>query len=129
MKKLTKSDLMQISELRGNLMKKTNKKPVLGTITQSVAASGQSVKYLEVFTAPSGVRFQVSIKSDAYDIQSFARISRWDGDKWQLVHHIHHAVMKTAPALVYLPNNTGEDARHFQADREELVRVALAVTA
>jgi len=93
------------------------------TITKSIGAGRQDVVYTEVLHAGDH-KLRVSIRSDAYAFQSWATVKRWDGDKWHLVHSIHHSQMKTPHSMYVGPTPTD---RSFRADRDELLRVASAI--
>jgi len=71
-------------------------------------------------------RVKVSIKSNSYSFQSHARISRWDGSEWQLVHNLLPNEMKTPHGLDTMSLRLEQKAMEakFTADRNELLRVA-----
>ena len=93
-------------------------------VSESVNKSGQSVVYGEVLRVDDHM-LRFAIKSDAYDFQCYARVERWSGSEWKNVHSIHHASMQTAGSLAYLPRPATASA--FATDRDELLRVALAI--
>lgn len=93
------------------------------TISAEVYKGGQDLKYNEVLSFVLGTKkhkLRVSICSDSYRGQCYARIKRWSGSTWQLVHSIDD--MKTGSKLVYHNPTPGPEA--FEADRKELIRVA-----
>jgi hypothetical protein len=92
-------------------------------ISTYVAAGRQSVSYQQVLQAGTST-LRVDIVSDSYKFQCSARVSRWDGVQWHVVHFLHHDTMKTREGLVYIQ---GASERDFAADRAELLRVALAI--
>lgn len=67
---------------------------------------------------------QIEIRSDSYQNQCYARVKRWDGEKWQLVHFIPNADMKTPKGLAYMD---GGFERQFVSDRQDLINVASAI--
>ena len=94
--------------------------------TQVSTAAGQITSYVEVFEY-STVAFRVSIVTDSYPEQSSARIEAGSKElgRWNEVHSIHYSLMKTPHKLgYYKPERTPAD---YAADRNELVRVAIAV--
>ena len=72
-------------------------------------------------------KIRIKIKSDSYKFQSFAKVEKWDGDKWREVHSIHHGSMTTPAGLDSWARREGLAESHFKADRKELLRVAVAV--
>lgn len=93
------------------------------TISAEVYKGGQDLKYNEVISLLVGVKkhkLRVSICSDSYRGQCYARIKRWSGSAWQLVHQIDD--MKTGSKLAYRQPTPGPEV--FEADRRELLRVA-----
>jgi len=97
------------------------------TITSEIGNGGQDVVFTEILALDDGTKLRVSIRSDSYAFQSYARVDRWDGAKWQRVHSIHYSQMATPPKLHY---KRGErTAKEFRADRERLLDVAAAVLA
>lgn len=111
------------------------------SIITTISKGRQSLDYKEVLSfkrtrnkIAQEHRLQVRIKSDSYDFQSHAVIERWNGDEWKQVHSIHYAQMQTIPKLIHVgcnqPSNLSQSViknnnmRHFQKDRDELVRIA-----
>jgi len=70
-------------------------------------------------------RLRITIRSDSYEQQCYARIHRWDGDQWQLLHYLQDR--NTPNSLAYRRNDDGIHPRHFEDDYNELLRVAEAV--
>lgn len=97
-------------------------------VAPQVTLGRQSTEYREMITIDDK-KLKIDIKSDSYDFQSHARIYVWKGDTdgWTLVHSIHFGQMKTPAELVYHPNKGGLSLHHYKLDRDELVRVAIAV--
>lgn len=81
--------------------------------------TGQTVDLVEVLTHYRA-RLKISIRSCAYDFQSYARISRWDGSEWKLLHSLIE--MSTKTGLGY--KKVGATFEDFAADHTELLRVA-----
>lgn len=90
-----------------------------------ISKASQGYRYTELTTAANGDRLRVVIYSDAYDFQSYARVERWDGEKWQNVWSIHHGNMATKPGLHYRPERA--TAFDFRVDRESLLIAAAMV--
>lgn len=100
-------------------------------ITRVVSKHGQAAKVTEIVEI-RGRRFRIRLKSDSYDVQSYARIEVWNGDRWNLVHEIPGPAMETPHGLAYerWPDDFEDKlAAKFQNDRDELVLVAVAVVA
>jgi len=94
------------------------------TIDKQIALGRQSVVYMEILNVDDH-KLKVSIKSDSYEFQSYARISRWNGEKWVNVYSIHFNKMKTTHGLIsYSERNEVCNSRHFQEDRDQLIKVA-----
>src|SRR5436305_512872 len=74
-------------------------------------------------------KVRVTIKSDSYDFQSYARIHVWRPASldWSLVYSLPYQRMKTPRQLCYLPNRRGLDKEHFRADTDELMATARAI--
>lgn len=94
------------------------------TITKTLTAGRDDAKYLHILEI-SGHRLKVDIRSNSYDFQCHARVSRWNDSKWELVHSIPYGAMKTPSGLVY-GRNPATDA-DYTADLTELLRVATAI--
>jgi hypothetical protein len=95
-------------------------------ISQEIHKGKQDVRFTEVLvfnrddpTGGAEHKLKVSILSDSYDFQCHARVSRWDGSQWQLVHQIRN--MATRDKLAYCQSYSEKD---FTKDRDELLRVA-----
>lgn len=99
------------------------RKPTAALVEISKASQGY--RYTELTTAANGDRLRVVIYSDAYDFQSYARVERWDGEKWQNVWSIHHGRMATRPGLHY--RQQPATAADFRADRVALLEAAALV--
>ena len=97
-------------------------------ISLQISAGSQSVNYQEVFTL-DGHKLKIEVKSDSYRVQCYARIHVWgDVNKgWVPVHSVHHGSMETPEGLHHKPSKQGLEPHHFQADRNELLRVAREV--
>lgn len=91
------------------------------TISKQCNKVEQDVFFQEVLKV-RGQTIKVKIRSNPYDFQSHARVYRWDGNQWQLVHNILPTNMKTPHGL---SNGHHDDMEaDFKADRDELLRVA-----
>ena len=112
-------------------------KNTLKVISKSIAGKGQTTDYNEVIElvdpedSDRKFRCRVTIHTDSYVEQSRVRIQVWsEGElKWNLVHTIDPKVMKTEAKLGYTPDaHAGKlGHKHYQADRNELIRVAKKV--
>ena len=104
----------------------------MNIISKAISQGSQSVEYVEILDLPSvyqdqSAKLRIKIKSDSYKFQSFARVEKWDGDKWREVHSIHHGIMLTPTGLSSRPRGEGLAFSHFRADRKELLRVAKGI--
>lgn len=100
-------------------------------IDKRVCRGQQDVDYVEVLTVTckrgrtiTPHKLRVKIRSDAYAFQSYARVERWDGDKWHAVHDLGYSNMKTP---IGLSHASGDLEAKFTADRDELVKLAEAI--
>lgn len=103
-------------------------KAKLTVLDQTVSAGQQSVTATRVLDV-GGKMLRFRVKSDSYDFQSYARAELWsrsDG-KWNEVHSIPYGLMKTPHQLFYLPNRSGVAIGRFEADLEQLQKVALNI--
>lgn len=55
------------------------------SISERVWKSDQSWNFERVSVLVDLQRLRCVIKRDAYDFQSYGKVERWDGDKWQIV--------------------------------------------
>jgi hypothetical protein len=97
------------------------------TISKEVHKGSQSVTLTEVISVlvnGKKHKLRITIKSDAYRQQCYARVKRWTGSTWNEVHHILD--MKTPEGLKH-QRDVGE--ADFKDDRNELLRVAERVLA
>ena len=103
-------------------------KPNAKTLHKEISKGGQSVKYVETLEFKKN-KLRISIYSDAYDFQSYARIEAFSPTelKWNGLAGIHYGVMKTPAKLYYQPNNGGLAESHFMADRDNLLQQAVAI--
>ena len=104
----------------------------MNIISKAISEGSQSVEYVEILDLPSvyqdqSAKLRIKIKSDSHKFQSFARVEKWDGDKWREVHSIHHGIMSTPAGLISRPRREGLAETHFKADRKELLRVAKGI--
>ena len=87
------------------------------SVEEEILKGQQSVIFKELLTYGDHT-LQISIKSDAYDFQSYAKLERWDGNKWQLVCSRHHSIMNT-PFKLYVSQLVTK--RVFLLDRRSLI--------
>lgn len=90
------------------------------TFSSGLSKTQQAVTYTELGTLGAH-KVRISIKSDAYEEQCYARIERFDGHRWQSVHTIAPSNMITRTKLVYSRNVSEGDFAH---DREALISSA-----
>lgn len=86
----------------------------------SITKAGQSVD--ATFYAMVGPhKCRVSIRSDSYAFQSYARLAVWRPASldWSFVHAIPQPAMRTPTGLAY--DQAGTAAHHFRADRDALL--------
>jgi hypothetical protein len=69
-------------------------------IEQRYFTGSQSVNYTEIYSK-NDKKIKIEIKSDAYQSQSYARGSVFDGAKWQPVYNIPSSQMHTEVGLIY----------------------------
>ena len=102
-------------------------KPRVKTIDKRICHGGQDVDYVEVLQAGDH-KLRVKIRSDAYAFQSYARVERWDGEKWQFLHGLGSSNMRTPTGLYTVHRAVdGHLETKFRKDRDELVRLAEAI--
>ena len=94
------------------------------TISKEIVRVQQDVLYTETVTALD-FKLKIEISSNAYDFQSYARISVFSKEslQWNVVASIQGPAMKT-PHGLYAQRADGTQERHFVADRKELIRQA-----
>jgi hypothetical protein len=92
------------------------------TLNKEIGSGGQSVTYKETLEH-NGKKLRISIKSDSYRAQCYARVLLFDGDKWNQIDSIHYSRMVTEAKLIYRPNVLPNDS-DFKADRDRLVKLA-----
>ena len=98
------------------------------TISAELYKGSQSLTLTEVVSLlinSKKHKLRVTIKSDSYRQQCYARVDRWTGSTWNKVHHVLD--MKTKEGLSHKRPTPGADS--FEADRRELLRVAERVLA
>lgn len=106
-------------------------------VSADLVKQGQEVRAILLYVWQEGlptsgnaefkVRFQIS--SDSFRSQCFARAEVWSPTelKWNSVHFIPYAAMKTPEGLAYYPSNSGVDWKHFRKDLETLINVTMEV--
>lgn len=99
------------------------------TLNKAIGIGEQDVIYKEtadlICNGKTVEKVRIEIRSDSYDKQCHARVSVFDGKKWNQVDSIHYSNMKTVSKLAYKPNPPKES--DFKADREALVALAMDV--
>lgn len=100
------------------------KAPAVQVIACELAFAWQDVIYTETLRV-GDYSLRIKIRSDAYDFQSFARVSLFSPatGKWSVLHSLSNRA--TSDGLVYRrPKATEAD---FAADRETLLKAARAI--
>jgi len=54
-------------------------------IQKNLYNQNQSWNYLEIIEDTHGNRLRISVRRNAYEEQSHAKVERWDGNQWQFV--------------------------------------------
>ena len=112
----------------GRLPVLPNRNITMKELHWEITRHSQNVVYTSLVLLGQG-RYKVRIVSNAYSDQSYAKIERWDGERWNLVHCIDgfdQNGLKTIPALyVHYDRDKTTAFSNFKADRERLVNFAL----
>ena len=104
-------------------------------VTQTITKGSQNVDFnrIEILQHEDGriKKLKYFIKSDSYQLQCQAKVYVWDfvSSSWQFVYNVEPEAMKTEKELYYKDRATTLRAvteKNFQADFEELERVAIA---
>lgn len=97
-------------------------------IDKRICRASQDVDYVEVLTLSCSLqdhKLRITIRSNAYANQSYAKVERWNGDEWKYLHSLGGGNMKTPTALyVHHPSVDGDLEGKFRKDRDELVKLA-----
>ena len=79
----------------------------------------------------NGHKLRIEIRRDGYKFQSWARLERWDGDKWRELATIPYGAMQTPDAQYgrrwRIAENSGqwlELADYFADDRNRMIEQA-----
>lgn len=98
-------------------------------IDESVVAGRQSVSCQQIWAVNATTKLRLSIKSDSYDFQSYAKADLWNATsgQWNPVYQIHYSQMKTPAKLFYWPERAGVHRKHFLADLDQLKKLALQI--
>ena len=90
-----------------------------------ITRNSQNIVYTSLVQIGRG-RYKVRIVSNAYEDQSYAKIERWDGERWNLVHCIDGLDGLKTQAGLYVRGNPsiGGYTKDFEADRDRLVEFA-----
>lgn len=65
------------------------------------ASEGDQSVHMTVIAQLGKHKLQFKLRSNAYKAQGWANVSRFDGEKWQLVSHIVPSAMATREGLIY----------------------------
>ncbi len=100
--------------------------PTLKTVQKEIAKGDQYMHYTEIVDI-AGEKLKISIKSDAYESQTYARIKVFSPTEktWNDLASIHYSKMQTPAKLVYKASH--DDPAHYQADRNALIDTACSV--
>lgn len=111
---------------------------VLDMICDEATIAGQKFEYTNIVKVcvRLGIRdsvhkLRVRISRDSYDFQSWARVERWDGKQWQLV----HSLAGTDERVKFLPTSyaAAHDLRGAQEQfgdlSTELLKTAMRIVA
>lgn len=85
--------------------------------------NGSQSWYREVVETFRDHKLRLTVRCNAYDMQSYGRVERWDGTAWHEVHSIPGEQLKSEISYV----EKGVTADRFDNDMHELRRVAHAV--
>ena len=98
-------------------------------IDEQLTVGKQSVNLVRI-EENNGKKFKISIQSDSYDFQSYARMSLWDGVKWHQINSIHNKQMNTPHKLCYRSEcrTNVDNLRYlFNSDVSQLRKIAHAI--
>lgn len=87
--------------------------------------SQQSWYYESLHFLPGNIKIKIEIRRNAFDYQSYARASSFDGDKWNVIANIPHPFMQCM-GVKY--NQTDVKAKDFYKDEEELLTQCEMIT-
>jgi len=91
--------------------------------------NSQAMGYTEIIKIGEE-KIRITIKSDSYDFQSYARVKVWNAKdkKWNFVDSISYSEMNT-PAKLYYQRNKKErhDDSYYKKDRDLLLEMAIAI--
>ena len=100
-------------------IKKTN-------IEETINKNGQSLIAQQIFKL-NDFKVRLTVKSDSYNFQSYARASVWNPSEmqWNHVHSINYDQMSTEPALAYAAFPVKMLA--FNYDMKELLKMTKTI--
>lgn len=98
------------------------------TIAHAITKNSQDVVLSTTYRAGAN-KFRITIKSNAYDFQSFARVEVWSPVtfSWNELHSIPYAAMQTEKGLCYRSDKIALQPGNFAHDVVTLSRVAVAI--
>lgn len=100
-------------------------------ISEEIGTGSQNLNFERIFKIGEN-KLRISIKSDSYDFQSYARIEIYNPNdyKWNVLHSIHYSKMQTASKLYYKHHRNGTiPVSEFQKDIDTLIKVAEQILA
>lgn len=102
-------------------------------IKEEYSLGTQSASFTKIVEGDNGLKIKISITSDTYDFQSYARLSAFNPQTldWNVIDSIPFSNMKTPPKLYYhvqAPSkNASVLAHYFAEDINTLVSNAEAI--
>jgi hypothetical protein len=95
-------------------------------ISERLYNSNQSWMY-QLIVNIEGHKLRVSIKRNAYDFQSYAKIMRWDGHKWHFITSMPIETCKCAAVSYVMRRDEHFDISLFRKDAKQLIEEAKEV--
>lgn len=95
-------------------------------IFKEIHHGNQSVDYTEIIelTEDNNVnKLKITVKSDSYEHQSYARIYLFKDGDWNFIERIGYSQMKTQHQLKCVKEEITD--KHFEADRNKLLVIAV----
>lgn len=98
-------------------------------IPATIARGSQDLTYSRTVMINKKFKVRITIKSDSYKAQCFAKADVWSADKlsWNNVTYIAPSLMKTEDKLYYWPASRQVTIAQFLDDESKLLADALAI--
>ena len=93
-------------------------------ISTRVFKTSQTWNFERIVKTSDKQKLKVLIVRNAYDSQSYARVSRWNGDKWEHVNGLSIGECE-CQKVSYISNNVSE--RDFENDFTKLLKTAIEI--